>query len=382
MLLPGQEPLEKKNSAENVSYSASLHNQQNTPMNTPYPTEQKNTQKSPQKKPSGITIAFGIIIGLIIFILIISLAFRFLPFVGNSIANVFSALFSPANTESVRIDAFPNTLPLMNEAEVSFTYLVKDTVQNVDTQEPFIFSYECTLEKNVLLEVRHNEGEWRPLPCSVPYTTFAQNIFIRPAEAREGMSVLEISVQKGNLKNTKTIFITSSNEEEEERVNEREETTETSSADEEESTSSEVQNIPQRSTPPAPTFITVSRYTGPSDLALSIIETGMMIGNTFYPVATIPRDKKASVRFTVTNIGGVESGAWGFIATLPTDKDSSHRYISPLQKSLPSGMQGTFTLSFDEITQRNEGSITIEIVPGKAGDPTINNTQSVRIYTK
>lgn len=131
---------------------------------------------------------------------------------------------------------------------------------------------------------------------------------------------------------------------------------------------------------PAPVHPAV---TGPADLAVTIIGTGVSLGNNeFVKTPQIPTASRGAVKFIVENKGGQPSGPWGFTANLPIEGDSDFRYASPLQKSLNAGDKIEFVLGFDQILKESTGTIKITILPGIETDHAANNTAQATVVIK
>ncbi len=123
--------------------------------------------------------------------------------------------------------------------------------------------------------------------------------------------------------------------------------------------------------------------TGPSDLAVTIIGTGVSLGNNeFVQTTQIPTASRGAVKFVVENKGGQPTGPWGFTANLPIEGDSDFRYASPLQPSLNAGDKIQFVLGFDQILKESTGTIKITILPGVETDNAANNTAQATVVIK
>ncbi|KND51066.1 MAG: hypothetical protein AB202_01485 [Parcubacteria bacterium C7867-007] len=100
---------------------------------------------------------------------------------------------------------------------------------------------------------------------------------------------------------------------------------------------------------------------GKSDLIVSITQTGYLTSNStdsFVSSNSVPDNKNAAVKFTVTNIGTNISGTWEFRASLPTT--SSYTFNSDTQQSLRPGEKIEYVLGFDR-ARSGDRSITITV---------------------
>ncbi len=123
--------------------------------------------------------------------------------------------------------------------------------------------------------------------------------------------------------------------------------------------------------------------TGPADLAVTIVGTGVALGNNeFVSTTQIPTASRGAVKFIVENKGGQPSGPWGFTANLPIEGDNDFRYASPLQTSLNAGDKIEFTLGFDQILKESTGTIKITVLPGIETDNAVNNTAQATVVIK
>lgn len=123
--------------------------------------------------------------------------------------------------------------------------------------------------------------------------------------------------------------------------------------------------------------------TGPTDLAITILATGVSLGNNeFVRTPQIPTASRGAVQFVVENKGGQPSGPWGFVANLPIEGDSDFRYASPLQQSLNAGDKIQFVLGFDQILEESTGTIKITLLPGSETDKATNNTAQALVVIK
>ncbi|KND49761.1 MAG: hypothetical protein AB203_01585 [Parcubacteria bacterium C7867-008] len=103
---------------------------------------------------------------------------------------------------------------------------------------------------------------------------------------------------------------------------------------------------------------------GKSDLTVSITQTGYLTSDStdsFISSKSVPDNKNAAVKFTVTNTGTNTTGAWEFRAELPTT--SSYTFNSASQQSLRPGEKIDYVLGFDR-ARSGDRTITITVDSG------------------
>lgn len=115
------------------------------------------------------------------------------------------------------------------------------------------------------------------------------------------------------------------------------------------------------------------------DLAIEIIDTGILVGDTFIKSSTVGQGQRAAVMFSVKNIGTNITPDWKFKANLPT---ANGEFTSETQTPLYPGDRIEFTIGFDN--PNNQGSNTVNLVVDPEGrifkDPNrVNNYASVVI---
>jgi hypothetical protein len=95
-----------------------------------------------------------------------------------------------------------------------------------------------------------------------------------------------------------------------------------------------------------------SAYAGPRlpDLAVNIVAVGYLANSSnasFVATPVIPVGARAAVQFTIGNVGTAPTGAWSFMARIPTD--NGYTYNSPVEASMNPGDHVLFTLAFDQV---------------------------------
>lgn len=136
---------------------------------------------------------------------------------------------------------------------------------------------------------------------------------------------------------------------------------------------------PTTTTKPAPTYtqeyvytIPVSDPKGRVDLAARFINSGRIVGNTFFP-EVIKQNDKGAIQFEVKNYGTKTSGTWTFSVTLP----NGELYTSSNQTQLKPNERAVLTIGF-ATTNTSNHKFTVKVIE-KSDRTTLNNqfTQSV-----
>ncbi|MES2059826.1 MAG: hypothetical protein V4438_02230 [Patescibacteria group bacterium] len=100
---------------------------------------------------------------------------------------------------------------------------------------------------------------------------------------------------------------------------------------------------------PAPAYVyTYPRYTGPSDLAVSLVKVGQIDNNgSFIQTNSIQPGSRVQIVFNVSNVGSGASQSWNLNAVLPTSISGERVYNSQAEPSIPPGASYQMTLAFD-----------------------------------
>lgn len=118
---------------------------------------------------------------------------------------------------------------------------------------------------------------------------------------------------------------------------------------------------------------------GYPDLAIEILDSGILIGDTFVKSSTVGQGQRAAVIFSVKNLGTNITPDWKFKANLPT---ANGEFTSETQTPLYPGDRIEFTIGFDN--PNNQGANTVNLTVDPEGrifkDPNrVNNYASVVI---
>jgi hypothetical protein len=111
-----------------------------------------------------------------------------------------------------------------------------------------------------------------------------------------------------------------------------------------------------------PPTITQPTYYGQPDLAVRILQVGILSGNTIITnQSQFNYSDMVGIRFEVRNDGTAVTGPWNFTAILPSL--STPTYSSNTQISLKPGDSIIFTLGFSNLTNKYSNLITINVDP-------------------
>lgn len=118
---------------------------------------------------------------------------------------------------------------------------------------------------------------------------------------------------------------------------------------------------------PTPTYeqqytyaIPTSDPHGRTDLGVRFLNTGMIVGNTFFPQALL-RGEAGAIQFEVKNFGTKTSGRWSFSVTLPT----GDTYTADSQAPLKPNERAVLSIGFGE---HAKSSYTFEVVVDETSD--------------
>jgi hypothetical protein len=289
---------------------------------------------------------------LVVFVLILILiSASYLPRVMRGISSSLSAalytIFVPAENATVTADK-----KIVSSGE-DFTINFKkgDTPAGL-----FAVSYSCDSSAN-LFSVE--PAGLKTIDCDTPYYLLANNtsIKIRPetednvvrlvitgiSEDNETLKVTTVGVVRITITNDFVGTIAISDDEAEATT-----TTPTES------------NVP---TYVPPQTVIQPVYYGKPDLALRLIQTGLLNGGTnmLTNQTQFSRNDMAGVKFEIRNDGDVATGPWYFTASLPSL--STPIYNSNIQNSLKPGDKIVYTLGFTNLTNEKAGLITINADP-------------------
>lgn len=101
-----------------------------------------------------------------------------------------------------------------------------------------------------------------------------------------------------------------------------------------------------------------SNASGKPDLAVTILETGIMENGKFVKANSASKNGWAAIRFEVVNLGDKDSDEWLLTAELPISDQTKNPYTPTTQNSLKPKEKVTFTISYD---MPNYGTNTAKI---------------------
>lgn len=293
------------------------------------------------------------VIGIIIILIILAWAIiHFVPAIFNGLANVGSSIGNVFQNKNKAIEVTVNDNELINGEEFNVQWKLKKT----DTEQGrYSITYSCV--ENLSFEIKIEGDTTKKLICNTPFTikegVYNANIktIYTKENSFEDVDLIVYFTEEGESdykyagKTTLTVKNSSDN-------NDVPETAENSEGD---LSASELTGEPvvesQETTPTTSGQSTQTKkttyYSSPADLAISNI-------------VSIPN--RSTVQFTVSNIGGRNSGNWQLAYNTPTYPKITE--YSPLQRSLAPGQSLRFTLSFTEQYSDRE-TITIIVDSGK-----------------
>jgi hypothetical protein len=314
---------------------------------------------------------------------------RLLPNAGDNVTAAVSAvrgIFGAAPEDSISFDLDARTLAAGEAATISVT-----RTGITAEAESYAFRYACGSPVAMLAVI---DGVTTDLGCGIYYPIEDTSFEVTPSETTERFTDVELTVRAAGITDTTLVTIVNTDiagtDEVEDDLaqptpatNDTENSMENSAPEvvaEEPAAAPApvVGTAPVVSPRPTPTTTDL-----PADLVVNIENTGVVVDvagkDTFYTLSPLPTDRVAAVVFTVTNRGGQESGVWAFRAELPIEGDDDYIYTSPAQQSLMPGMGATFTLSFDEVLEEDEGLISVEVIPTDTADRSGNNIDAVKV---
>lgn len=313
---------------------------------------------------------FGLLIMIFIIIIILS-SISFLPSIieraSSSLSAALYSIFIPAEKATITADK-----KIVNSGE-DFTITFKKVT---DTTGFFTVSYSCDFNID-LMSVESNG--LKKINCDTPYYLLENEtaVQIRPItndsvtrlvidgsfENNDTQKIEKIGVARITIKNDSANTVTNS------PVNIS--TTPTSAVT---NTSTNIIENPI-------TNAIAPIYYGKPDLAIRILQVGLLINGTNL-ITTQNQFNYADtvgIKFEIRNDGSINTGPWSFSVSLPSF--STPNYNSNTQISLRPSESIIYTLGFSNLTNQNTGLITINVDPANIINESteINNTASYMI---
>ena len=231
---------------------------------------------------------------------------------------------------------------VVNSAE-SFEILWTDVRQTGE----YAFTYTCT--EGIALQVRGENDSLMPMSCTdtltLPATVHGLYLTIDSTTSRFTDVPLHVSFTNTDkseaFENTVKITVVNAGIEiKEQTIPEMPEVIVIPPV---QPTEEAVTETPAIDTPTTPVTITApSQVSRQSDLAMTILGSGVIRNGVFSFTQRYDRDLNNALRFDVKNIGTAVSDTWYFNAVLPSGKV----YTSPKQSALRPGDHIEFTLGF------------------------------------
>ena len=231
---------------------------------------------------------------------------------------------------------------VVNSAE-SFEILWTDVRQTGE----YAFTYTCT--EGIALQVRGENDSLMPMSCTdtltLPATVHGLYLTIDSTTSRFTDVPLHVSFTNTDkseaFENTVKITVVNAGIEiKEQTIPEMPEVIVIPPV---QPTEEAVTETPAIDTPTTPVTITApSQVSQQSDLAMTILGSGVIRNGVFSFTQRYDRDLNNALRFDVKNVGTAVSDTWYFNAVLPSGKV----YTSPKQSALRPGDHIEFTLGF------------------------------------
>lgn len=315
------------------------------------------------EKRSGLTTNIFAIVG---FIIIIALgiwgavsAVRFAPSIFSSV----SSLVATIDTE-IDIEMLGASNPSGEPVSIAWTHNATDT-------GAYAFSYRC--RPGFHFEIPLTDGEYSALSCETPYSMPVSARTLRVIPVSEENRFLDVPfvivyMADGEIAAQGSGLMTVVNDE----INSSPSTipSDSTNLDKDASEESNPVTTPRTpaTTPDTSTSVVyvpqpVSNPNGIADLQVRILAMGVLNGGTINQQTYMSQQDIAAVRFEVQNVGTKTSGAWSFVANLPTTP--SYQYTADTQSALNPGDRIEYTLQFDRLSPGSR-AFSVQVNPTSA----------------
>lgn len=268
-----------------------------------------------------------------------TLAIKQAPRVFSSLASIVESMQTYRPLHELTVTT-PKTV--VNSAE-SFEILWTDVRQTGE----YAFTYTCT--EGIALQIRGENDSLMPMSCTdtltLPATVHGLYLTIDSTTSRFADVPLHVSFTNADKSEAleDTVKITVVNADIEVTEQTIPEIPEVIAIPVVQPTEEVVAETPVIDTPTAPiTITTPSQVFRQSDLAMTILGSGVIRNGVFTFTQRYDRDLNNALRFDVKNVGTAVSDTWYFNAVLPSGKV----YTSPKQSALRPGDHIEFTLGF------------------------------------
>lgn len=340
-----------------------------------------NDVTTTQQKKESILKSLAIVgfISIIIFIAWLSVQLvNFVPSAFTSLASLAESLNQrEQTTEETEVASL---LVTSNTTLASVGELVTVTWNTAKAPGSYTFSYHCT--EGVAIDLMSVDGI-KSINCDTNYNlgdTDSLTLTIdsekeRFADLRYTVSFLGTNDTKPRASGTATITVVNADIPDDIANLDSE-------SEQEETTPSETEQTPDTTTdqPSTPTYeqeyvytIPTSDPNGTTDLGVRFLNTGTIIGNTFF-VGTLHQNENGALQFEVKNYGTKTSKDWTFSVTLP----DGHTYESDTQSPLKPNERAVLTIGF---TSDRDAEHTFVTKVSEPTDQTKLNNQFVQKVT-
>lgn len=296
-------------------------------------------------RKSGLFVRIAVIVGMILILIFIATAIvtyvpKFISSFGQ--ANVsLTSLFSPKEKMTVTV----------GESEVQSGSKFNITWKNdtIDTNGSTVWSFKCT--PGITVEYSSPSGA-RPIVCDTlfplpdtgSYAFTAFNSTNAPIQIPMSVSFWDKDLKTMKFSGATSITVLPKNS------TGNATTTTSTYAPSVTNNTTELNTSPTNNTTnkvnnyyTAPTV-----YTGPADLAISLVSVGRMLSNgNFEKTSTFAPNDRVVLNFNVSNIGQGRSGAWILRGVLPTTIPNERVYASIIEPALNPGDSYQLTIAFD-----------------------------------
>lgn len=341
-----------------------------------------------QQKKESVTKTLAIVgfIAVIIFIVFLSVqVVRLVPGAFASLASIADSLYNYQGEEALTVSTKNSVVNAGESFTISWTDMRRDGV--------YRFTYECV--DGVALDVRTGSGDINSIACDSPLE-LGENTTLDVVLSSEKQRFTDVPYtitfqiegdQEKRLSANSVITVVNASIPTSARIAEEDdegETTDESPRDEEGDAEGQVagESTDETTTTPntvnTPTYYTtyvqpVSDPNGYVDLSITHVGVGELSGNTFVPTATVDQDAHGAIRFEIKNIGTKTSGAWHYVAHLPSDIT----YTASPQLPLKPQEKAIITIGFDGVTQTGIQQFDVAV----DADEDINGTNNSYVRT-
>lgn len=308
---------------------------------------------TPQQSPGLLANILAVAGFIILIVIIVWGAYHLLRLTGSGVTSLFSR-FGQGN--EITVTAPSGTVQSGKAFPLSWKY-------SPDENGTYAILYQC--RAGFRFDATSPSGSTSQVPCGNAFTV-GNNTSVTLTPVLSGTTTIEVPVS--------VVFMASATSSEERPQGSA--TIRVSAASASGGAATPVKDLPATGTSSGGTGSTNTQASGPADLTVRIIATGVvdMYGN-FVQRAPFSPDEIAAVKFDIGNSGGKASGTWYFTVQLPTNP--SYAYQSPVQASLAPGAHIENILRFRPVAVGG-GNVFVSVDPQNmvAEASESNNTSS------